>query len=302
MRKLILAAIVLVLVGYVVLVFRRGPTFAVPGYETVAVALEAPGSGPEAQAAFEERLLALDTRRLQPAETLSAGGETFPPEKALRREDYRALLEAGRIDLTLRDPAAIKAFADRRLHLRQDVVRDGETLAEAGALLDKDLLDRLNAAGVERIGVVGKGDVVGFNATALMVILIFIGLLLALDAIFWQPVMAIVDKRRREVAEGQKLVRRNREREGEIEDERREHLRAISKGYQETLRKTRQGTLEEAEKIVDEAWQEMKTMRDARILELREVHREAEEELNRKLPEFAETVVGKVTASKEPRS
>ncbi|MFW5856501.1 MAG: hypothetical protein ACOCX4_01375 [Planctomycetota bacterium] len=299
MRKLVVLVVLVVFGAYCVLAHQERIWYAVPGYETVQ--LDILGGATPTQWNAEaygsrryDRLNELARRGLQPAEIPPAAqGLGLAPDRPLQREDYEALVAAGVTELPVRDPARIAAFADKRLHARQNMTTaEGEVVVTEGAELDKAAIDRLLAAGLDRVAVVGSGDVVGFNATVFLVVLIFVGMTVALMDIFWDPMTALIDRRTAEIREGAQCLRTNRLERERIEREREDGLREVHQDYQTRLRAARQKTFAEVDAMVDKATNELKGQREQTARERRKALAEAEEQLRAETPALAREALG----------
>lgn len=243
------------------------------------------------------------TKRYDRLSTLEGRQYQMPDsDKVLRTDDFKKLVAEGTTSLELRNPAAITSFVEKGLHLREDVsvTRDGEKilLAEEGSRLEKGLIDKLLSAGIKEVPVVGQGDVVGANATIFMVILIFIGMALALEDIFWKPVMQLVDKRRNEIEAGVESMRSNKTEHQKIETDRLEKMREVRSEYQDVLYKERKKAMVEADKLLTEANKEVRLIRDKAAEDLSKAVKEAEDSLRKEIPALTELVTDVVTGKK----
>lgn len=300
MRKLVVIVVLVIFGAYCFLAHEARTWYAVPEYETKTVDILGGASidqwNREIYASKRyDRLSSLSRERLQPVRVpQGAEGLGLSPDRPLERDDYEALVEAGITELEVRDPAALIGFADRRLRARQPATQDGDPVVREGAVLDKATLDRLLDAGIERVAVVGAGDVVGFNATVWMVILIFIGMTAALTDIFWEPMTELIDRRTAEVREGAQCMRTNRLERERIDRERREELRAIHHEYQDRLRAARRETFTEVDRMTDKAFTELKNERERVDRELRKALAEAEAALRDEAPALAREVAARL--------
>lgn len=295
MRKLAILAVLIVLALYLALAHHSQTRYDVPRYEVVE--LDILGAASLSQWQDErysderyERLNALAGRQYQPAKTLRANGRTWTTETVLGEDDYRALVAAGMTELTVRDPSAVHAFVNLHLRLRQDVVENGQVIGRAGWAIDKALVDRALAADRETLPVVGAGAVVGFNATVYMVILIFIGLALALQEVFWNPVLVHMDRRRTQLEGGVERARENEKRAEAMETERQEKLRDLHHAYQGHLRTAYREAMTEANGMVARTVAQMNQEHQEALQELGTAAQSAREELEAEIPALAETI------------
>jgi F-type H+-transporting ATPase subunit b len=306
-RKLAILVILGLFVAYCVLAHQSRTWYEVPDYEVLT--LDILDGATESQWRSEayaspryERLAELAGRNYQLAEEVMVRGRTLAADTVLGREDLAAITAAGRRKVKVRDPAAIESFVGRGLRLRQDVrTTGGAVIGHAGEPVDKDFVDRYLAAQLQErlqrpaghpneIAVVGEGDVVGFNATVLMVILIFVGMTLALQELFWDPMVALIDRRQTEIREGTARLRENRTDAARLETERRDALRAMHQEFQDRLSQARTKSYEEADAILTEVRQDLQKKREQANRELTAALQSAEEELRAQIPALTEAI------------
>jgi F0F1-type ATP synthase membrane subunit b/b' len=219
--------------------------------------------------------------------------------RTLTARDYEQLVRNGILRLRVRDPAALRAFAERDLHLRNDVApaAGASPVGSAGDKVTKDLLDRCIAAGVTHIPVVGSGDVVGFNATVFMVILIFVGMTLTLTEIFWNPVTALLDTRRHEIAAGKRAAAENARQSERMEAERLEKRRRTRDAYQHQVSSAKSEALGEANRILRHSQVHLRRVREDAGTRLHLAVREARDALQAEVPGLAERLVEKIAGA-----
>jgi F-type H+-transporting ATPase subunit b len=202
----------------------------------------------------------------------------------------------------LRDPKALLVLAGRKYHLRnpvENVMYKEQPLDRAhvdkGVALDKPLIDALMAAGVKRVSVVGGGDVVSPQiGTMALVILIFLALVMALTDLMWDPLLKIIDERRKEVREGTELARVNRKENLRIEDEGVKLRAEARRKYLERLADAQREALKKADVILGEARDKVHAMRAQAARELTGEMEKAEAELLKQVPELAGAIVAQV--------
>lgn len=293
MRKLAIAVILAIFVVYMGLAHSARTWYDVPQYEVKTLRVLggiSPGQWRKERFASQryERLSVLESERYQLAEPVAALG--LDEGRTLTMEDYESLVADGVYEVEVKDPAALLAMADKDLMLRHAVEDDGTVVGRAGEVIDKALLDDLIAAGVEEMPVVGAGQVVGFNATVLMVILIFVGMVLVLQEIFWDPMIGLLDKRLDEIREGVNLVRKNQEEATLLETERQDELRRLHHEYQQRLREERRRAFAETDGMMNEAHAELRQRRSEAEKELRAEMDRARESLREDAPAFTRAV------------
>ena len=305
-RRICIVGILAVFAVYCVLAFKRQAVFAVPGhrFETLAIlggATVTQWESPTYASKRHQRLNALENRRLHPAEPVElGGGERMDVTRVLNARDYERLALAGVRRIKVRDPAPLRAFAGRDLRLRNHVApaADAPLVGAAGDKVTEDLLDRCLAAGITHIPVIGSGSVVGFNATVFMVILIFVGMTLTLTELFWEPVTALLDARRRELAEGEQVAVENARHGERIEAEQLGKRRQTRDAYQRKVAAAKRDAMTEANRILRHSQTHLRRAREDAGAGLHLAVREAGENLEPQVPLLAERLVEIMTGAK----
>ena len=207
--------------------------------------------------------------------------------------------------LRVRDPVDILRFADRGFVVRQDIAvpqSDGSAgarvVAAAGQPVTKEVVDACLEADVSRLAVVGSGDVVGFNATMVMVVLIFVGMALVLTGVLWEPVMALTDSRQALIAEGRAAVRANAEETRDAQAERERRLREMRDAYEERMRKARGEAMHEVDTILRRTRVHLKRMREEAVAGLHASAAQAEGQVREELPGLADSLVQKILGNR----
>lgn len=304
MRKIAVLAIGAIFIIYLVLAHQNQTLYTVPEYEEKTLNIYGDISPKQwneerSGAIKQDRLTELNARQYLLAEPVSAGGQTWPAHTELRNADYTDLVAAGRPEVPVLDTAEVRSMADLRLRVRNDITDDsGSVVLGAGTLLDRDAIEVLMDNDIKRIGVVGEGQVVGFNATAIMVIIIFIGMALVLEMIFWQPMMDFLDKRNRELREGTQAMRDNRVEVDNIEAARQEGLREVHQEFQQRLTKARRESMSEADKITQKGLAEIRSTRDRLMEAMRVEVKKADDALAADVPEIAREIRDMVVGSR----
>jgi F-type H+-transporting ATPase subunit b len=192
----------------------------------------------------------------------------------------------------LRDTHAIHSVVLRAYHLRNPNPEFG---FKGGEKLDKAMIDKLLDASVKRVAVVGKGDPVSAQpGTMALIILIFLGLTYTLQIILWDPVLKIIDERKKEIEDGSYLVRQNRRDEIRIQEEAVKLRSDARRSYLNKLMATQNQARSEADKIYREARIEGKLMRDKAQSELNKVVDEVRGELKPQVPELAREIANQL--------
>jgi F0F1-type ATP synthase membrane subunit b/b' len=203
----------------------------------------------------------------------------------------------------LRDASGIDRLLARGYRLRDGIENPdrsgGPPLYPAGRPLGREMLDRLRELGIGAVTVVGHGTPVGFLAgTAVMVAVIFLTLTAALKPILWDPFAALLEKRGRELAEGEENERKNAAEAGRLE---RERLRLKARVDREIREARLRGNREAASQVMDivrEAREKGKGIKADGLREMALASGEAETELDRRIPLLAEAIAEALTPGK----
>jgi len=303
-RRLIVWLSLAVFVAYCVAAFRGQCRYRLPPYRCVTLrilggATPSQWARPEYASQRHDRLSTLAQRHYQPGMLLDVGDRILRPGHTLTKADFEALVRHGVHEVKLRDPRDILRLAARELRLRQDVVARGpgprRVVAHAGELLTKDVVDRCLMRGISEVAVVGTGDVVGFNATLLMVVLIFIAMTLVLIEIFWNPVTALIETRQHEIEAGKRLTAANTTQGQRLDHERRNALRQIREAYRERVARERAVALKEVSTITRHAKGRLKQKHEEAAATMHLAVRTAESALQRDVPALSVEIVGRVT-------
>jgi len=309
-RRLYVAIILGVFVAYCVAAHRNQGKYRLPRYELVEFhilggATPTQWARPAYASQQYDRLRSLEQRGLQPVQALAGlrDGRDVTPDQALTSEDFKALVARGAYTVCLRDPVAIRKLAARALRLRQAVHKPGDpscSLGAEGSPVTKELVDRCLAQGLTSIQVVGEGDVVGFNATVFMVVLIFTGMTLVMKDVFWEPMMSMLDARAAKVDEGKRLLRENVDRARQIEERQRQELRQIRDDYRQRMSEARTEAMKEVDVIMRGTRVQTRRMREEAAVALHRSLRDARNALRYEVPSLAQEVVRRVGGSGAP--
>lgn len=310
-RRIIVIGILLVFLVYCVLAFRRQALYAVPPYRVSTLDIRAGATStqwdsPEYASERHQCLGAYERRLLQLKESVELGDDgRLDAGRVLTAADYERLLQNGIEQVDILDPADMLSFSERDLHLRNDIASPapGEEpaallIASAGDKVTKELLDRCIDAGITSIPVVGAGDVVGFNATVLMVILIFVGMTLALTEIFWEPTLAHMNARREEIEAGLQATATSASLNAQLEETKLERRRAIRDGYQKTISEAKTDALSEANRILRHARNHFRQVREDSMTSLHQEVSDANAALTAEVPVLADMLVEKIVGEK----
>lgn len=305
MKKLIF--IILVLVIFVAYCFGSASNFSyieIPQYVDKNINVLGELSMQEWEsdkAARDDRLKELVRADYQPPSTgfHFGKGRSYDRTYALSAEDYVQIVKNEpklSLDLPVRDSSEVLALAGMGYTIRDDVIGPkGETIASAGEVLDKKILDKLDSLGITRIRVVGLGGVVSIESgTMLMVPLIFLALLAALKLIMFDPLIKIMDERSEEIDDGTEQAKLNRvevaklakESKDKFDQVRREHLFALGKAKHEIKI--------QSETVIHEANEEALKAREEAHKELQKTLTGVEQELRGRVDELAQDIVAQV--------
>lgn len=224
-----------------------------------------------------------------------ASGLVFPAEHILTEVDLRAIAQKEPVlarDLPVRDPVKIYDMEERNLVLRDNVLLDGKLLFPAMTPLDKKAVDVLQEMGIREVRVNGRGAMVApQSGTMIMVVLIFLGLLCALDLVLFKPLVDLVDERNDEIEVGEKLAKHNLKEQAKLTAEELDKRRALRREHISNLVKARHAVMREADAILHEANVEGHRMRDNAHMEMKQMIAASEEKLRAEVAVLAEVVV-----------
>lgn len=277
---------------------------AVPGYKLVEVDLlgGASRSGWDAnpQARFQ-RLMELENRKYQLPE--DAGG-VIPPGRPLTSGDFAGFIArapAGQpVKMKLRDASAIHGLLAHNYLLRDNIEVDAQPgvlpLYIGGRPLDKPMIDDLLRRGIATITVTGHGAPVNFQiGTSLMIAIIFLTLVAALKPVVWEPFLALLEKRRKELEMGAEAERQNQLEATRYEEESRRRHAELHREIQALRLRDQRETAQRAAEIVKAARNQEKEVKIAGLRDLGESAAAAGEDLNARVPELAEAVAKALT-------
>lgn len=298
MRQLVIVAAFVIVLAYCYKVGERYTYVDVPAYRTVQVDL----LGGKTWAAYQqdtlhqtENLSELGTRRLEPPHdglTLADGTE-YAPDHRLKGKDFETIINAiaakdQNFTIELRDPADVLALEAKHFRIRNPMPKAG---FHGGEDLDQEAIAKLIDAGVEKVAVVGQGDVVAAHmGTMAMVIVIFVALVMALRGTLWDPVLAILDERRRELEEGRRLARDNSSEADRVEKEANRLRAEARREYMDKLGKARGEAMREGEAILNESRDKAHALEKETLAKLDEEMARARQELEREVPALGRAV------------
>lgn len=305
MRRIFIAFGILVFILYCWASVAYQNRIDVPGYRLVEVDIlggrtrAAWDADPQAQF---QRLMELENKRYQLPEEGGTGGVS--PDKALTSDDFAAMLKdlpgEGPAKVALRDASAFHDLIGRHYLLRDSIPDPanpaGQPAYLGGRQIDKQMLDDLRARGVRTITVVGHAAPVNFQlGTALMVALIFFTLAAALKPIVWDPFLAMLEKRGRELESGGEAERQNQQEAVRFEEERRRRFAAVNGEAQALLADGRREAAQAAGAIIREAREQEKRVKVAGLRELGEAADRTEREMELQVPAIAKEMADALT-------
>ena len=277
---------------------------AVPGYRPVVVDV-LDGMTREAweadQAAQFQRLMTLENRHYQ-MPTDAAGN--IPPDRPLTSDDFAGFVAAAPagqpVRVPLRDAGAIYALLGRNYLLRDSVPdpadADGAPLYLGGRPLDKAMLDDLRERGVRTITVTGHGAPVNFQlGTSVMIAIIFLTLVAALKPVIWDPFLAMLEKRRRELETGAEAERQNQLEATRFEEERRRRTAQLAMDIQQLRLQGQRETAKEAGEMIRAARDREKEIKIAGLREIGQAADRADAAMRERIPDLARELADALT-------
>jgi len=304
-RKLFIA---LVLAVFALYCYGAGTRYAyvpVPQYRDVKIDLMR-GMSPRAWAkdptAQNEHFKELSEKHYQPVETglHFQSGMTFTGDHVFTEQDLRAILAAEPVlsrALPVRDPVDLERLAEKARILRDDVYDEGKPVPGLKQLtvVDKKVLDQLINLGIDAVRMCGQGEMVApQSGTMLMVVLVFLGLLCALDLALFEPLVRIVDIRNAETEAGVLAAKSNKKRAKELEEESLRRRKEMRRDHMGELIKARHGAMKEADAILQEANVEGHRLRDNAHMEMKKAVADAESRLREEVSGLADDVVKQI--------
>ncbi len=295
MRTLFIAAGILVFLLYCWASVVCQNQVDVPAYRDVEIDLLG-GVSREAweqdQQARFQRLMNLEGKRYQPpldqpnaARPLASGDF----------EKYIAAHPGSPVMMKLRDSGEFTELLARDYLLR-DTIRNPENpdnpneqpIYPGGLPLDKAMLDDLHVRGFKTITITGHAAPVNFQpGTAIMIAVIFFTLVTALKPALWEPFIAMLEKRRRELEIGSEADRQNQQEAVHFEEEkRRRNAELLQRVNGQRLRGRRETALD-AGAILRSARDREKEVKLAGLRDIGRAAEEARAEMEKRVPELA---------------
>ncbi len=319
MRKLFIIAVFIIFAAYCWAAYRNYTYVRVPDYKVVKIDLlggHTPdawrGPSPEtdkegskaAERARRQYLRTLEARKPQPVPgiPIRVGERVLPVDKPLDKDALAALAEqalaTGNTTIEVRDPAALISLAKKDYLIRNRIYSNNQVLFQGGEPLDKEAIDRLLAAGIRRVAIIGNGQPVAPQpASMLMIMLIFLALAFALKDTLWEPILALIDKRKHDLERGNEIARSNRAMEKEMRDEINSLRIRYRREYMARLSAARSEARKEAEMIMAQAHEEARKLRQETVEKINEQVALARAGLQNQIPELAREIAEQVTRS-----
>ncbi len=312
MKKIFIILVVVIFVAYCFASARNYAYIPVPQYRDVTInimkGMTQVGweNNPTAQ---KERFRELERKFYQPpvAGWHFQSGLSYKPDHVLTADDFKKILEQEpglARDLQVRDPVALESIVAQGYMLRDNIMAaggsssDNQYVAKAGADLNKVVLDKLLSMGITEIRVTGKGNMVSPElGTMIMIVLIFLGLLSALDIVLFKPLVSMVDKRNAEIDAGMEKVRSNRVDASKLAQESDDKRKELRREHMSALAKARHEVMKEADEILHHANVEAHRIRDNAHLEMKTVIKEAEAQLHAEVDNIAREIVAGVLSA-----
>ncbi len=278
----------------------------IPDYKTVTVDLMNGMSKAEwdkNQQAQLTWLMDLENRKYQ----LPVDSKDGSPEKPLTSDDFSRFIAkapAGQPALVqLRDTSAIYELVGRKYLLR-DTIRnpqdpDGDPLYYGGVPVEKKMLDDLRGKGFHHITVTGHAAPVNFQiGTSLMIVVIFFTLVAALMPILWNPFIAMLEKRRKELDMGAEAERQNQVEKFSFEEEKRRRNDELARNLQAKRLDAERDTAKQAAAIIKEARDKERSEKVEGLRQLGATAASTREEMEKRIPELAKEVADALTPGK----
>lgn len=312
MRNLFIFGVIVLVVLYFGQVSRNYTMIQVPDYQEEEVDLLGGKSrkkwdeNPTYQA---ERLAFLQEQHYQPPlEGIRlSDGRVLPPDRPLTAKDFEAIIadQPGiAVRIRLRNPSAIREVVASHCVLRDPLrftTKHGEEVAyEGGEIVTHEMIDKILDAAptIPRISVLRNGKVVGVEfPTIVMVWLIFLALVSALKTVLWEPILAILDRRRDELEQASRLTIQNRTEAKKFETDRHRLYAEARRAYLDRLAKVQAEARREADGILKETHKILRREEEHTMAALEKELALAECELRKEIPNLArfiaETLLGR---------
>ncbi len=279
----------------------------IPDYKTVTVDLMNGMSKAEwdkNQQAQLTWLMDLENRRYQlPVDSK----DSVSPDKPLTSDDFSRFIArtpAGQpARMQLRDTSKIYELVGRKYLLR-DTIRnpkdpDGEPFYLGGVPVEKAMLDDLRAKGIHSITVTGHAAPVNFQVgTSLMICVIFLTLVAALMPILWNPFIAMLERRRKELDMGAEAERQNQVEKYAFEEEKRRRNDELARNLQAKRLDAERDTARQAAQILKEARDKERSEKVEGLRQLGATAAGTREEMEKRIPELAREVADALTPGK----
>jgi F0F1-type ATP synthase membrane subunit b/b' len=245
-----------------------------------------------------QRLIELENKHYQLPE-----GAPGDPDRPLTADDFTAYIDAhpgSPVRMELRDASAIDRLLAQNFTLRDSIMESDDPRAKVvyagGSPIHKAMLDDLRRRGIATLTVSGHAAPVNFQlGTALMIAVIFFTLVAALKPVLWNPFLAMLERRRRELEEGAEAERQNQQEAARFEEEKaRRHAGLDREVRAERLDGQRENAVQ-ANAIVREARERERTIRQAGLRDIGERAGMAKEEMDRRVPELADVIADALT-------
>ena len=307
MRRIFIALGIIVFLVYCWASVAYQNQVDVPGYKLVELDV----LGGKSRAAWDadqsvqfQRLMALENKNYQ----MPDATEDIPPGRPLTSDDFARFIAkapaGGPVRVRLLDTSAVYGLLAHNYLLRDSIPNPaspgGQPLYVGGSPLDKAMLDDLRGRGVGVITVTGHGAPVNFMpGTAIMVAIIFLTLVAALKPVVWDPFLAMLEKRRRELEIGAEAERQNQQEAVRFEEEKRRRGTEFNREMQQLRMDGQREIAKTAGAIVTAARDEEKRIKLTGLGEIRSDAALAETEMERRVPELAEAIADALTPGRD---
>ena len=301
MRRAFIAFSILVFLVYAWASVAFQNQVAVPGYKQVDIDL----LGGKTRAEWDgdrqiqfQRLMDLENKKYQLSG--SAGAESERPLVADDFAKYIAAHPGQPVTMALRDTSAIAKLLEQKYVLRDPIYNPEDPLDEpfyfAGRPVEKGMLDDLRGRGIGTITVAGHAPAVNFQiGTALMIALIFLALVAALKPVLWDPFTVMLEKRMRQLDQGNEAQRQNQLEADRFAGERERRNAEVGRDIQALRLEGQRETAKEAAAIVKAAREKEKEVKLAGLRDIAQSADAARDAVEKDIPALAEAIAEAVT-------
>lgn len=190
------------------------------------------------------------------------------------------------------------ALVQRAATFKAAVLPPGTTLTEAlwEKVLRDELTHRTEAGEVPEVYVKGGGDIMGFDFTLLFVVVNFLGLLIILYLLLWEPILKVLDDRAATIETDLTTASKNREEAGSLKGKYQHLILGSKQERQELIAEGRKEGQAERQRIVGEARSEADKVIERTRGELEAAADEARRDLRKEIGGLSVELARKILA------